>query len=187
MGRQKWRFANGGRAVLTAAVLGLLTLAATPALAQKADVSIDTHRDNSGCTEIRIKVVPKGGKGVQDVHLLVGETHHGPNGETASYGDSMPRGYQTPTTPNGWNYNAPHNRDTAPPKADDQDTWISWTSPNALGNAGDTFGVTYCGGKGDFVKHPKRPNVILTSNGNADWDPKKDLVPNNDIVWNKGG
>jgi hypothetical protein len=40
---------------------------------------------------------------------------------------------------------------------------------------------------GDFVKHPKRPNVILTSNGNVGWDPKKDVVPSNDIAWNKGG
>jgi hypothetical protein len=185
----KWRFGNrGGRAVLIVAVLGLLGLAATPALAQKADVSINTSRDQTtGCTEIKVKVVPKGGKGIQDVHLLVGETHHTQTGETTTYGDSMPRGYEKPVTPTGWNYNGPHNLDTVPGKPDDQDTWITWTSPNALGNAGDTFGITYCGDKGDFVKNPKRPNVILTSNGNVGWDPKKDVVPSSDIAWNKGG
>ena len=97
MERQKWRFGNEGRAVLTAAVLGLLALATTPALAQKANVSIETSRDTNGCTEIKIKVVPnKVPIGIQDVHLLVGQTRHGPNGEATLYGDSMTRGYQAP-------------------------------------------------------------------------------------------
>jgi hypothetical protein len=30
----------------------------------------------------------------------------------------MPRGYEEPVTPTGWNYNGPHNLDTVPGKVD---------------------------------------------------------------------